>query len=515
MDKDFILQMEHITKLFPGVKALDDVTIQVRRGEIHALVGENGARKSTLMKVLSGVYPYNSYSGSIIVNGQVQQYTNMRDSEKAGIAIVYQELNIVGNLSIYENIFLGHELQKNGVINRQEQIGRSFALLKDVGLAEEPTNIISNIGVGKQQLVEIARALNKNAAILILDEPTAALTEADADNLLRLLDILRKKGITCIYISHKLNEVFRVADTITILRDGKTVKMAAVKDIDQKEVVTHMVGHEMTEFYPWKKREPSDVMFEVKHWNILNPSDPSKHILKDINISARKGEIVGIVGLMGAGRTELAMSLFGAFSSHNTGELFIDGKKTEIQSPKQAVKAGLSYVSEDRKRYGLILGADVRRNMSLANLRMISRLGMVDKNAEIKQTFEYMKSMNIRCSSIEQLLGNLSGGNQQKVILAKWLLTKSKVLILDEPTRGIDVGAKYEIYQIISSLVDQGICVIMISSELTEVLGMSDRIYVMRGGEVVAEMTRDEATQENIMTYAATEKKDERGVILG
>lgn len=499
-----ILEMRNIVKEFPGVRALSNVSFQVAEGEIHGLVGENGAGKSTLMKVLSGVYPDGTYSGEILFGGEVQHFHGIRDSEKVGIAIIYQELELIPELTVYENIFLGHEIRSGVVVDWNETIRRATEMLKKVKLSINPGTKIRDLGVGKQQLVEIAKALSRNVRLLILDEPTAALNEDDSKNLLDLLRDLKAHGVTCILISHKLREVIEIADTVTVLRDGQTIcTLDAHKgEVSEPVLIKHMVGREITNIYPPRHSRPADeVVFEVRDWGAYAPR-LGRTILQDINIHVKKGEIVGLAGLMGSGRTELALSLFGNPEGyHITGEIFIKGQRS-FRHPQQAIAAGLAYVTEDRKGKGLILIQDVRQNLTLANLQALARRGVIDANAEIQVANEYRTSLNIKTPSIEQRVGNLSGGNQQKVCLGKWLFVKPDVLILDEPTRGIDVGAKYEIYTIMNQLVQQGMSIIMISSELPEILGMSDRIYVVSGGRIAGEMPAAEATQEKVMQLA-------------
>lgn len=499
---EYILEMNNITKEFPGVKALSNVNFKVKKGEIHALVGENGAGKSTLMKVLSGIYPAGTYDGEIVFKGQVQRMSGIKDSERIGIAIIYQELALVKQMSIAENIFLGNEIIKKGFIDYDETYKRTAEILKEVHLDLNPATKVLNLGVGQQQLVEIAKAISKNADLLILDEPSAALTERETENLLEILRTLKAKGVTCIYISHKLNEIFEISDTITVLRDGKTVGTIPTSEMNEDKLIAMMVGREMSERFPRKEHTPKEVVLEVKNWTVHNPEIPEKEIIKNVSFEVRKGEILGIAGLMGAGRTELVMSLFGAYGTGVKGEIYLNGKKLNIKKPKDAIKAGIAYVSEDRKKYGLVLGQDIKTNTSLASLDRLVNNGIVNDNEIVRQTNKYVEDLNIKTPSIEQKANNLSGGNQQKVVLSKWLMTEPKVLILDEPTRGIDVGAKYEIYNIMNDLVDQGVCIIMISSELPEVLGMSDRILIMHEGEINGEIDYKEATQEKVMYYA-------------
>ncbi len=500
-----ILEMKSITKEFPGVKALDNVTFSVRRGEIHCLVGENGAGKSTLMKVLSGVHPYGTYSGEIFVEGELQKFNGIRDSERAGIAIIYQELALIPELSVYENIFLGNEVTNGVVIDSNESISQAVDILKKVGLDVNPLTKIKNLGVGKQQLIEIAKALKKKVKILILDEPTAALNETDSDNLLRLIRGLKEQGVTCILISHKLREVMEIADTITVLRDGKTVTTLDVqKDkVNEPILIKHMVGRSIENVFP--KREKVKVgreLLRLENWSAYSYA-LGRDILKNVNISVHAGEIVGIAGLMGSGRTELAKSIFGNPDHYRlSGKVFINGVEQKFRSPHDAIKSSMAYVTEDRKGNGLILIEDVKQNISLANLKEITVGGVINENEEILVANKYCSELNIKTPTVQQKVRNLSGGNQQKVSLGKWLFVKPGIMILDEPTRGIDVGAKYEIYTIMNSLVEQGMSIIMISSELPEILGMSDRIYVMSAGKIKGEMPVEDASQESIMALA-------------
>ena len=504
-----ILQMKNISKTFPGVKALSDVNFSVQQGEIHCLVGENGAGKSTLMKVLSGVYPYGDYEGEILFDGKVQHFRDIADSEKAGIAIIYQELALVPEMAVYENILLGNEITKGIGIDWNKMIKRSSELLAKVRLKINPDIKVKDLGVGKRQLVEIAKALSRDVRLLILDEPTAALNEDDCDNLLDLIVGLKKSGVTCVLISHKLKEVIRIADKVTVLRDGKTIVTldAAKGEVHENILIKHMVGREITNIYPPRKRDEKadagDIALETKHWSAIQ-SQTGRQVLEDISVVARKGEIIGIAGLMGSGRTEFARSVFGNPDGYRlSGELLINGAAVTFTHPEQAIRAGIAYVSEDRKGNGLILIQDIKGNITLANLKEISKHGgTVDRNKEIKAAEKYRGMLNIKTPSVEQKVINLSGGNQQKVSVAKWLFAKPDILIFDEPTRGIDVGAKYEIYCIMNDLAAQGMCIIMISSELPEILGMSDRIYIVSSGKISGELSRAEATQEKIMQMA-------------
>ncbi|NUM44608.1 MAG: ATP-binding cassette domain-containing protein [Anaerolineales bacterium] len=500
-----ILEMKNITKEFPGVKALDNVSFRVAEGEIHCLVGENGAGKSTLMKVLSGVYPHGSYSGDILFNGEVQKFSGIHDSEQAGIAIIYQELALVPEMTVYENIFLGHEIRSGLLVDWNETIKRAGDMLKTVRLDINPAIKVKDLGVGKQQLVEIAKALSKDVKLLILDEPTSALNEDDSENLLDLLRGLRDHGVTSIMISHKLKEVISIADSVTVLRDGKTIcTLDAHKgEVSETVLIKHMVGREIDNIYPPRDHTSTgEVLLEVKNWNAYDPQ-LGRSILKDVNLYVKRGEIIGLAGLMGSGRTELALSLFGNPDGyHLNGDLVIKGDKKTFHHPRQAIQAGMAYVTEDRKGDGLILIQDVKQNITLANLIEIAERGVVDENAEVQVANEFKTSLNIKTPSIEQKVSNLSGGNQQKVCLGKWLFVKPEILILDEPTRGIDVGAKFEIYTIMNRLAQQGMSIIMISSELPEVLGMSDRVYIVSSGKITGELPIEEATQEKIMQLA-------------
>ncbi|ESY84986.1 sugar ABC transporter ATP-binding protein [Mesorhizobium australicum] len=495
-----ILEMRDITKTFPGVKALSNVNLRVEEGEIHAVVGENGAGKSTLMKVLSGVYPSGTYDGQIIFQGQECQFKGIHDSEHKGIVIIHQELALVPMLSIAENIFLGNEHARYGVIDWDANEARTSELLKKVGLKEDPKTLITHIGVGKQQLVEIAKALSKEVKLLILDEPTASLSEKDSQALLDLLLEFKRQGMTSILISHKLNEVNRVADKVTVIRDGRTIETLPRKDISEDRIITSMVGRSLDDRYP--PREPSigDVIFEVKDWSVYHPIHAERQVIKSIDLKVRKGEVVGIAGLMGAGRTEFAMSLFGrSYGRRISGEVLLNGKAVDLSTVGKAVQNGIAYVTEDRKTYGLNLIDHIKHNVTLANLAGVSSGGVIDDMREMSVANDYRKKTNIRASSVYQLTGNLSGGNQQKVVLSKWLFADPEVLILDEPTRGIDVGAKYEIYTIIARLAAEGKAIIVISSEMPELLGITDRIYVMNEGRIVGEMAANDASQEKIM----------------
>lgn len=503
-----LLEMREITKTFPGVRALDNVSFSVKEGEIHALVGENGAGKSTLMKVLSGVYPHGDYQGEIVYNGENMTFGGISDSERHGIIIIHQELALIPLLSIAENIFLGNERATSGIISWQETNRRAGDLLKKVGLSDAPQTPVDRIGVGKQQLVEIAKALSKEVRLLILDEPTAALSESDSQTLLDLILELKEQGVTSIIISHKLNEVRRVADTITVLRDGATVgtRDARAEKITEDQIVRDMVGRSMENRYPARARNAGDVLFEVENWSVTHPEHAERQVVKDVSFNVRAGEVVGIAGLMGAGRTELAMSLFGrSYGRNATGTVRINGKEINTSSVIRAIHEGLAYVTEDRKALGLVLDETIRKNITLSNLPAVSNTGVLNARAETQVAETYRTAMNIRTPSVFQKVMNLSGGNQQKVVLSKWLFSEPRVLILDEPTRGIDVGAKFEIYGIINDLSQQGKGVVMISSEMPELLGMCDRIYVMNEGAFVGELSAEDASQERIMSLIVTD----------
>ena len=508
MSEEYILEMRDITKTFPGVKALDNVNFKVKKQEIHCLVGENGAGKSTLMKVLSGVHPFGSYTGDIVYEGETCEFKGIADSEEKGIAIIYQELALVPELSVYENIYFGHEIMNpNGkTINWNETIVKATEMLKKVKLDVDPSTKVKDLSVGKQQLVEIAKALSKNCKLLILDEPTASLNEDDSENLLKLIRELRDQGVTCIMISHKLKEITAIADVITVLRDGATICSIDAHDhqVEEGEIIKHMVGREIDDIYPKRPKKPKgDIRFEVMNLSAYDPAK-GREILHDVSFNVREGEIVGLQGLMGAGRTEAALAIFGNTPGYKltSGQMFVDGKPLKPKSPRDAINAGIAYVSEDRKGNGLVLIQDIKYNITLTNLKEITQFLSVNDNEEVKISNEYKDSINIKAPSVEQKVGNLSGGNQQKVQIAKWLFAKPKVLILDEPTRGIDVGAKYEIYTLMNKLVEQGMSIIMISSELPEVLGMSDRLYVMSEGKIMGELDIEEADEKKVMAMA-------------
>jgi len=509
-DQAVLLEMKNIVKTFPGVKALDNVNLLVNHREIHALVGENGAGKSTLVKVLSGVYPYGTYAGDIIFESKSCAFADIKQSEKAGIVIIHQELALSPYLSIAENIFIGDERAKYNIINWDKTREDALVYMRKLGLDENPNMPVNKLGVGKQQLVEIAKALAKDARILILDEPTSALNEKDSEHLLQILRELRDQhNISSVLISHKLNEVASVADRITILRDGKTIETLRVDrqsdgtaSISEERIIKGMVGREITDRFPKRNNPIGDIVFEVRNWTVYNPDNPEMKKLDNVNITVRAGEVVGLAGLVGAGRTELATSIFGKYYGDNiSGTTLINNKEVNLNSIPKAIENGLAYMTEDRKEFGLVLIETVKENTTLANLKKIAKGGVIKDHEEILAAEDYRRKLNTKTPSILQLAGNLSGGNQQKVVLAKWLFSDPRILILDEPTRGIDVGAKHEIYMIINDLAAQGIACLLISSEMPEIIGMSDRIYVMSEGRITAELEGKTATQEEIMRH--------------
>ncbi len=502
---NMLLEMKNITKTFPGVRALDDVNMSVAEGTIHAVCGENGAGKSTLMNVLSGIYPYGSYEGEIIYNGELCKFKNIKDSERVGIVIIHQELALVPELTIAENMFLGNEQAKNNVINWDDTNNQALKYMKIVGLNEKPTTLIKDINVGKQQLVEIAKALAKNVKLLILDEPTSSLNEKSSLDLLNLLISLKKdKGITSIMISHKLNEITYCADETTIIRDGKTIETLnhKIDDISEDRIIKGMVGREMNDRYPERKHDIGDIAFSVKNWTVHHPVYSDKKVVDNASINVRKGEIVGIAGLVGAGRSELAMSVFGkAYGVGISGSLEKYGKPVSYKNIKSAIVGGLAYVTEDRKGNGLVLSDNIKRNITITRPEIVSKNYVFDMDKETQIAKDTIREFGIKANDEEVVVGTLSGGNQQKVLVSKWIFSQPDVLIMDEPTRGVDVGAKYEIYEIMNRLVEAGKSIIMISSELPEVIGVSDRIYVMNEGKIIAEMPKEGATQEKIMSY--------------
>ncbi|MCC4266463.1 multiple monosaccharide ABC transporter ATP-binding protein [Microbacterium schleiferi] len=505
---DNILEMRSITKTFPGVKALSGVTLEVERGEIHAICGENGAGKSTLMKVLSGVYPHGSYDGTIVFEGEEVAFRSLSDSEAKGIVIIHQELALSPHLSIAENIFLNNEQRGAlGLIDWNKTNHAAAQLLERVGLRDNPMTPIKRIGVGKQQLVEIAKALSKEVKLLILDEPTAALNDEDSDHLLGLILQLKEQGITSIIISHKLNEIKKISDTVTVIRDGKTIETISRDDVTEDRIIKDMVGRDLEHRYPDHDPQIGEELLRVENWTAHHPQDPSRVVVDDVSLNVRAGEIVGIAGLMGAGRTEFAMSLFGhSYGSKITGKVFMRGREIKTRTVAEAIENGLAYATEDRKTYGLNLIEDIKRNISMASLTKLERLGLVNDNQEYAVANEYRRDLNIKAPNVLVKTGKLSGGNQQKVVLSKWIYSDPDVLILDEPTRGIDVGAKYEIYTIINKLAAAGKGIIVISSELPELLGISDRVYAISEGRITGELPVEEATPESVLKLMTMEK---------
>ncbi|MCX6126398.1 MAG: sugar ABC transporter ATP-binding protein [Proteobacteria bacterium] len=496
------LELKNIVKEFPGVRALDGVCFDVRSGEVHALCGENGAGKSTLMKIISGLYPYGTYQGDVVVKGEVKKFGSIKESQAAGVAIVFQELSLVLELSVAENIFLGREPSVFGVIQWDVIYTRTAKILSDLGFNIQPLDKVGDLGIGQRQMVEIAKALALNAKILILDEPTSALSDTEIEVFLATIRQLRARGVACVLITHKLNEVFSISDRITVFRDGRSIVTYATKDITEHKVIAHMVGRELKDLYPRLERKIGGPVLEVKGLSAPHPTIPGREVLHDVSFSVRKGEILGIAGLMGSGRTEILMSIFGALHGPKTGTVKLEGQNVSFSNPMSAINAGLALVSEDRKRLGLMLDDTVSRNIALASLKRMGRFGLVNDSDETRVAKDYIKSLRIKTPGASSQVKNLSGGNQQKVVLAKWMLTKPKVLFLDEPTRGIDVGARAEIYKIVNEMASEGVAVVMVSSELPEVLGLSDRVIVMCNGRITGEFSRDQATQERIMAAA-------------
>jgi D-xylose transport system ATP-binding protein len=501
------MEMRGITKTFPGVRALDGVSFDLRRGELHALVGENGAGKSTLMKVLGGVYPHGSYGGEILIDGEVRRFASVRDSEAAGIAVIFQELSLIKDLSIGENIFMGRAPRRFGVIRWEELYSRAQKLLDELRLPLDPRTPVGQLGIGQQQLVEIAKALSQEARILVLDEPTAALTDAEVETLFRIINALRKRGVGMVYISHKLGEVFRMSDRITVLRDGRTVGTERTSDLDEARVIARMVGREVGDIFPEAAHERGATVFEVRDMRVEDPNVRGKMLVDGVSFSVRAGEVLGIAGLMGAGRSDLLMGVFGAHAGRTSGEVYVGGERAEIKRPSDAIGKGIGFVTEDRKRFGLVLDQTILNNMTLAGLRRLSGQFVTNVESEAAAGGKAMKDLRVKANSVFTVAGTLSGGNQQKVVLAKWLLTNPKVLFLDEPTRGIDVGAKQEIYGHINRLAGAGLAIVLVSSELPEVLGLSDRILVLHEGRVTGEFKRAEATPEAVMACATGHAK--------
>jgi D-xylose transport system ATP-binding protein len=504
VDNDIILDFKHITKQFPGVIALDDVSFQIHRGEIHGICGENGAGKSTLVKILSGVYPYGTYDGSVIYDGEELKLSqsSIRAAVEKGIAIVYQELTLVPTRTVGENVFLGKEPVERGVINWNKLYANTREILAKYQLDVDPRAIVNNLGVGKMQMVEIAKALSENAKVLILDEPTSALSKAEVESLMGILRGLKQHGITCIYISHRLEEFFGITDQVTVMRDGRIITTQPTKNVTQGDLVKYMVGREMKERFPKGNRRPGEVVFTVEGLTAVDPANPGRKVLDGVSFDVRRGEILGIAGLMGSGRTELVLTLFGEYGRITEGTICMDGRAIAPKSARQAIDQGLSLVPEDRKKMGLVLIQSIIRNISLPNLDQFSKFFSINANQERQASLQQAKSLTIKTSSLDVQALTLSGGNQQKVVISKWLLSKPKVLIMDDPTRGIDVGAKFEIYKLMNDLAEKGEAIIMISSDLEEVLGMSDRVMVMYRGHSAATLPVAEASQERVMALA-------------
>jgi ABC-type sugar transport system ATPase subunit len=502
-----LLEMRNITKTFPGVRALDGVTFDLHEGEIHALVGENGAGKSTLMKVLSGVYPAGTYGGEILVKGEVQQFNHVRQAETAGIAVVFQELSLVKDLTVGENIFLGREPNRFGFVRWDELYRQAGKLLGDLHLAIDPRTPVGHLGIGQQQLVEIAKALSQDARILVLDEPTAALTDTEVETLFHILDRLRARNVGMVYISHKLEEVFRLSNRITVLRDGRTVGTEATAALDQARVISRMVGREVGDIFPKTEHAPGETVFEARNITVEDPNVRGKLLVDRVSFAVSRGEVLGVAGLMGAGRSDLLTAIFGAHMGRVSGEVFMGGKRVQIKSPSDAIRQGIGYVTEDRKRFGLVLDQTILNNATLASLKKVSGRFVTNPDAERAVSERAARDLRIKAPDVFTVAGTLSGGNQQKVVLAKWLLTQPRVLFLDEPTRGIDVGAKQEIYAQINKLASEGLAIVLVSSELPEVLGLSDRILVLREGRIMGEFKRTEATPEAVMACATGHEK--------
>ena len=497
-----LLEMRDITKTFPGVRALDGVSFDLRAGEIHALVGENGAGKSTLMKILGGVYPFGTYGGQILLDGREQRFAGVRESEEAKVAIIFQELSLIKELTVGENVFLGREPRRFGVIRWDELYSRAQKLLDELQLRVDPRTPVGQLGIGQQQLVEIAKALSQEARILVLDEPTAALTDAEVKTLFHILNALRARGVGMVYISHKLDEVFRISDRISVLRDGRTVGTAPAGEWDEPRVIASMVGREVGDIFPEADHPRGEVVLEVRDLTVEDPSVRGKFLVKGVNFKVRRGEVLGVAGLMGAGRSDLLMGIFGAHAGRVSGEVYVEGERVEIKRPSDAIRRGIAFVTEDRKRFGLVLDQTILNNVTLAGLSKLSGRFLTDVEAEAAAGERAMKDLRVKANSVFTIAGTLSGGNQQKVVLAKWLLTNPKVLFLDEPTRGIDVGAKQEIYGHVNRLARDGLSIVLVSSELPEVLGLSDRVLVLHEGSVTGEFRRAEATPEAVMACA-------------
>lgn len=498
-----VLRAEGISKSFPGVKALREVSFDLEAGEIHALCGENGAGKSTLIKLLSGIHPHGSYEGRFDVEGKEARFGSIADAAAAGIAVIYQELALVEEMTVAENIYLGWEPRRAGglLIDWPKVYAGARELLARFQVALDPAARVSDLGVGQKQLVEIVKALAKDSRILILDEPTAALAEHEVQVLLEILRDLKRRGVACIYISHKLDEVLAIADRITVLRDGATIVTQAATSTRKAELIRHMVGREIGDLFPRRGVTPGEVVLEVKGLS-AGDGEGSELELRDVSFALRAGEVLGLGGLMGAGRTELLMHLFGCWGRRRGGSVRLAGQETGGAGPADLIKRGLALVSEDRRRYGLVLEEGVGFNLSLAALERFTRMGWVNRQAEQRENWRWFEALQVKAAGLEAVVGKLSGGNQQKVVLGKVLMTEPKVILLDEPTRGIDVGAKLEIYEWVNRLTAEGKAVILVSSELPELIGMSDRILMLHEGRIGGEFPRAEATQERLMEAA-------------
>ncbi|NMB01288.1 MAG: sugar ABC transporter ATP-binding protein [Firmicutes bacterium] len=500
--KSILLKISNVSKYFPGTKALDQVNLDVYEGEIHAICGENGAGKSTLMKILSGVYPHGSYEGEFYFAGEECQFSGVKDSERRGIRIIYQELTLVPQMTVADNIHLGGEPTKYGFINQNELYRATEKLLKSYNFDIPYNARVSSLGIGKQQMVEIAKALSGNARLLILDEPTSALTIEETNVLLNIIRDLKRKGVTCIYISHKLDEVFQIADRITVLRDGRVVGTQDAAEIDQNKVVSMMVGRELTGQYPPRDAKIGEVIFQVENWTVAKDSGAVRPVIRDVSFELRKGEILGIAGLMGSGRTELVQSIFGEYGKRLSGNMVLNGNQISVRSSQDAIHNGIALLTEDRKNTSLVLKHSILENSTIASLGELLRWKVIDRDKELSITHDYKDKLQIKAPSVHSIVNDLSGGNQQKVAIAKWLMTDPQILIMDEPTRGIDVGTKYEVYKLMNELTSQGVSIIMVSSELPEILGMSDRILVMREGSVAGIVDNQDVTEETIMLLA-------------
>lgn len=496
---DNILELKHISKYYPGVTALNDVSLNVRRGEIHALIGENGAGKSTLIKTCSGAIAPSK--GEIVINGKSFKAMTPKVSEENGIGVIYQEFNLVGDLSVAENIFLGRAIRKGIVIDRKAMEAESKKILDSLHININPKTLVKNLSVGYQQMVEIAKAMSQNAQVLIMDEPSAPLTSAEVQSMFAIVDLLKEKGVSIIYISHRLEEIFRLSDRITVLRDGEYVTTLNTAESNEDELIKYMVGRQLNEIYPARKADSitKEVIFEAQ--DVCGNGD------KNISFKIHKGEVLGFGGLVGAGRTELAEMIFGV-KPKTSGKFIFNGKEINPKSPKEAINAGIGLVHEDRKTKGALLTLSIQENINMPIYPRISKGTVIDRKVEKETAEKYREEISIKTPNLGQLVKNLSGGNQQKVILAKWLAADSELLIFDEPTRGIDVGAKQEIYTLINSLVEQGKAVMMISSEMEELMGMSDRIIILAEGSMSGELQKEEFNQEIIMKYASKEKED-------